>query len=200
MHVEQEIRYTADTVLGCCDHPGKIQAAKYLSDKGINVICLTDRFVPDLLFSKANVLGSAPIKIKDNKAIIGAQPITINKNEKIIAMDIDESSIYAIQYYDTPARYFKNLEKSIKLNIKYVKITNFNQMFKIIYAAESENATVIAVRVFNSNDYNAVKQWLEQDKSNKAILFHSVSYPYGYKLLKEFPKQTTFDDINPDII
>ncbi len=110
------------------------------------------------------------------------------------------STIYAIQYYDTPARYFKNLEKSIKLNIEYVEITDFNQMNKIIDKAEKEKATVIAVRIFNSNDYNAAKQWLENDKNNKAILFHSISYPYGYKLLKEFPKQTTFDDINPEII
>lgn len=200
MLVEQAIRYNASAVIGCCDHPDKIKAAKYLSEKGISVICLTDRFVPDLLFSKADILGSPSIKITYNKAVLGKQPISITKNEKIIAMDIGDSKIYAIQYYDTPARYFKNLEKTIPVNVEYVKITDFNQIHRIIDKAEEKKATVIAVRIFNSNDYNAVKDWLEKDKAHKAILFHSVSYPYGYKLLLEFPKQTTFDDINPEII
>jgi len=202
MIVEQAIRHKANVVLGCCDAESKVQAAKYLSDKGIKVICLTDRFVPDLLFSeqKAEILGSPPIKVKNNIAIIGDQQISINRYETIIAMDIEKSDIYAIQYYDTPARYFKNLEKSIPLNIEYVKINNFNQMHKIIEKAEEKKATVIAVRIFNSDDYNKVKAWLEKSKFNKAVLFHSVSYPYGYKLLNEFPRQTTFDDINPVIL
>jgi hypothetical protein len=200
MLVEQAIRNNASAVLACCDHPGKIKAAKYLSDKGISVICLTDRFVPDLLFSKVDVLGSPPIKIENNKAIIGAQQISINKNEKIIVMDIDSTSIYAIQYYDTPARYFKNLEQSISLNLEYVEITDFNQMYRLIEKAEQENANIIAARIFNSNDYKSIKEWLKKDKDNRAILFHSVSYPYGYKLMQEFPQQTTFDDINPTII
>ncbi|MFH0797831.1 MAG: hypothetical protein V1906_00305 [Candidatus Woesearchaeota archaeon] len=56
MIVEQAIRNNATAVMGCCDHPGKIKAAKYLSDKGVKVICNTDRYVPLLIGSGAKVL------------------------------------------------------------------------------------------------------------------------------------------------
>jgi hypothetical protein len=51
--------------------------------------------------------------------------------------------------------------------------------------------------IFNSDDYGKVKDWLKEDESHKAVLFHSTAYPYGYKLINEFPQQTTFDDISP---
>ena len=90
---------------------GKIKAAEYLSNKGINVICFTDRFLPDILLQDKNILGSPPIRIQQNRIILGDQPITIKKQDNIVAMDTPiEPKIYAIQYYDTPARYFRNLE------------------------------------------------------------------------------------------
>jgi len=196
MLVEQTIRYKATAVIGCCDHVGKIRAAKYLSDKGIKVICLTDKYLPLLLFSNATVLGSPPITKKDNQFILGKRPIEINKNQKIIAIN-STNNPYAIWYYQTPSLYFSILEKAIDLNVEYVQITDFNQMNKVISKAEEKSADIIAVRIFNSNDYTVVKKWLEANPKHKAILFHSISYPYGYKLFKEFPEQTSFDDINP---
>jgi len=196
--VEQAVRYKATVVIGCCDHIGKIRAAKYLSDKGINVICPTDKYLPLLLFSGAAVFGSPPIQEKDNYFILGNRPIQINKNEKIIVMN-STSIPYAIWYYQTPSLYFSILEKVFNLNVDYVQITDFNQMDKIIERAEENSADLIAVRIFNSDDYNIVKQWLKSNSMHKAILFHSISYPYGYKLFKEFPEQTSFGDINPII-
>ncbi|MBW2977466.1 hypothetical protein KY331_01355 [Candidatus Woesearchaeota archaeon] len=194
--VEQAVRHKATAVIGCCDHIGKIRAAKYLSDQGIKVICPTDKYLPLLLFSDATVLGSPPITKKGNQFILGNRPIEINKNEKIIVMN-STNNPYALWYYQTPTLYFSILEKSINLDVEYVQITDFNQMNKVIKKAEEKSANIIAVRIFNSNDYAAVKEWLESSPKHKAILFHSISYPYGYKLLMEFPEQTSFGDINP---
>lgn len=198
MLVEQAVRYKATAVIGCCDHIGKIRAAKYLSDKGVKVICPTDKYVPLLLFSDANVLGSPPILKEGDNFILGRRPIKINKDEKIVVIN-STNSPYAVWYYQTPALYFSILEKSIDLDIDYVQINGFGQMSKVIDKAEENSADIIAVRVFDSDDYFAVKGWLEKDKNHKAILFHSISYPRGYQLLEEFPEQTSFDDINPTI-
>jgi len=198
MLVEQAVRYKATAVIGCCDHIGKIRAAKYLSDKGVKVICPTDKYVPLLLFSDANVLGSPPILKEGNSFILGRRPIEISKNQKIVVMN-STNSPYAVWYYQTPALYFLILEKLIDLDIDYVQINGFGQMSKVIDKAEENSADIIAVRVFDSDDYFAVKRWLEKDKNHKAILFHSISYPRGYQLLEEFPEQTSFDDINPTI-
>ncbi len=199
--VKQAVESKATAVIGCCDHPAKIKAASYLSDKGIKVICLTDRFLPDLLLQEKNILGSPPIIKQPFSYRLGGQPITINKYDKVVVMFLNpKNQIYSLQYYDTPARYFQKLKNIIDINIIYAQITDFNQMHKIIKTAEKNYADVIAVRVFNSDDYIKVKQWLEKSEDHRAVLFHSSSYPYGYKLLKEFPDQTTFDDINPIIV
>jgi uncharacterized membrane protein YjdF len=199
--VEQAVRYNATAVIGCCDYPAKVSAAQYLSERGINVICLTDRFLPQAMFQAKNILGSPPIRERPFSFIIGDRPLTISRHEKIIAMYLSpKSEIYGLQYYDTPSRYFQELKKVIDLNVKYIQITDFNQMDKIIEAADSSHANIIAVRVFNLDDYNKVSKWLASSKQHKAILFHSASYPYGYKLFKEFPDQITFDDPSPVII
>jgi hypothetical protein len=70
-------------------------------------------------------------------------------------------------------------------------------MFDVVDKAREVNATVLGVRVYSRDDYDAVKDWLEQDKSRRAVLFHSMPYPFGYKIMKEFPEQITFGDINP---
>ena len=88
----------------------------------------------------------------------------------------------------------------IDIQVEYVQIDNFNQTERVISKAQEVNAGIIAVRIYNSDDYDNVISWLEESKTNKAILFHSTSYPYGYKLFREFPEQTSFDDINPVII
>jgi len=150
-----------------------------------------------LLGSNDNVLGSPPIEHIDDTVILGNRTLSFDINERIIVMNTS-SDKFQISYYDTPARYFSELEKrtGLDLNIFYFEINDFNQMSNLIKAAEIFNSSIIAVRIFNSDDYNNVKKWLEEDNSNRAILFHSTSYPYGYKLFKEFPERTSFDDIN----
>jgi hypothetical protein len=198
MLVEQAIRNKATVVVGCCDNPGKIKAAKYLSDKGIKVICFTDKYLPLALGSGLQGLGSPPIKEINSSVLVGERSITINPSDKIVVMNVS-SDKFAISYYQTPEIYFTNLQKLIKINPIYLNITDFNQMSSVIDEAEKENANIIAVRVYNKNDYDSVKNWLLEDERHKAILFHSMAYPYGYLILKEFPSQTSFDDINPII-
>lgn len=199
MIVDQVMRERATVAVACCDSPGKVKAAKYLSDKGIKVICLTDKYLPLLIFSGANVLGSPPITKKEDYFTIGGRRVEITRNDKVIAMNATDDE-FSLGYYQTPANYFSMLKESIpSLEVYYVTVSGFDQMDKVIEAAEKKSAKIIAVRVYNSNDYSAVKKWLAKDLAHKAILFHSESYPYGYLLFKEFPGQTSFDDINPII-
>ena len=103
---------------------------------------------------------------------------------------------YALWHYQTPTNYFSEIQKSIDLNVTYVTIDNYYQTDKAINKAEQIGARIIGIRVFNSDDYNKVRDWLLNDKRRVAILFHSASYPYGIKLFRELPEQTSFDDTN----
>lgn len=200
MLVEQAINYKATAVIGCCDNPGKIKAAKYLSDNGLKVICNTDKYLPLIIGSGANILGSAPFKVVEDKLVFGDRPLEISLDEPVIVMDIISEN-YGMSYYDTPARYFNVLEsKGVKLNIIPVEVTDFNQMDRVIMKAKMKNSNIIAIRIFSLDDYQNVKAWLEENSKHKAILFHSEPYPYGYKLAREFESQTSFDDINPILI
>ncbi|RME54694.1 hypothetical protein D6777_02985 [Candidatus Woesearchaeota archaeon] len=201
MVVSQAIKKNATVVIACCDHPGKIKAAKYLSDKGVKVICNTDRFLPLIIGSGANVLGSAPFEYENDKILFGDRPVTLHKGQMVVVTDYD-STKYALWYYDTPKRYFDKLQEvtGVNLNVTVVKLNDFGEMNNVIKVAEKEGAKVIGVRVFNRDDYENVKAWLEKNINNKAILFHSEAYPYGYMIAREFATQTSFDDINPVVL
>jgi hypothetical protein len=190
MIVEQALRMNATAVIGCCDHPGKIAAADYLASKGIMVICPTDRFVPDLLFSDNTqyIIGSGPIMIVNGTAIIGDRPLEIYANEIVVASDQGSGQMY----YDTPARYFKAIGWK---NLYTVPIDDMH-MHEIVKVAYAYNASVIGARVYFEDDYISLKRWLDEDENHRVVLFHSVSYPYGYKLFKEYPEQATFGDLN----
>ena len=192
MVVEQAINFGATAVVSDCDHPGKVKAAIYLSEKGIKVACTVDKYLPLAFGYNKTIVGSAPIKIEDGKATIGHQPIMIGKNEYIVVEGVN-STKFSISYYNTSNIYFSEFEKYFPLNITYILIDDFNQAHKVLEKAEN----VVAMRVFNKDDYMKLKSWLKKDKEHKAILFHTSPYPYGYLILKEFPNQTTFDDINP---
>jgi len=197
MIVAQALRNDADAVIACCDHKGKVKAAKYLSDRGVKVICNTDKYLPLLLGSKAKVLGSAPYQDFGGKLVFGSRPIEIGMDEPVVVLDTS-SEKHGMSYYDTPARYFRLLEeKGAGMNVHYVFIDGFNQLDKLVSRARKLNADIIAARVFNSDDYRKLKQWLLEDLQHKVILFHSEAYPYGYKLAREFRSQTSFDDIRP---
>lgn len=204
MLVEQAVRNkqknNIKAVIACCDHPGKIKAALYLSEQGITPVCLTDKYSYLALGHNSNIITSPPIRLEGGDIIIGDQPLTIPLNEKIIVMNSTDTP-YGLWYYQTPANYFAEIEKHVNnltsMDIVYVTLGGFNNTKMLIDEAEKEHASVLAARVFNSNDYNTLKEWLIKSHDNKAILFHSASYPHGYKLLKEFPEQVTFGDVNP---
>ena len=188
----------ANLVVGCGDLDGKIEAAYYLANKGVNVYMPTDRFIGMLIGVKTegNIIGSAPVKKTFDGAVIGDQPISIDINEPI--MVTNTTGGYPIQYYDAPYLYFKELEKYIgrSLKIMTVEIDEYGRADKIIERAQKEKVRVIGTRVASKEEYKAVSRWLRVDKSHRAILFHSAVYPEGYKLFFEFPTQTTFGDIN----
>ncbi|MEM4268449.1 MAG: hypothetical protein QXK37_06505 [Candidatus Woesearchaeota archaeon] len=196
MLVEQSVRKNATVVVGCCDDPGKVKAAIYLSNKGKDVVCFTDKYLPLAIGSNANILGSPPISTMGKKIILGHRPIKIGLDEKIVVMN-STSQKFGTSYYETSAIYFSQLQKSVPLKLDFVAVNDFGEMHRIIDRARQIDARVVAVRVFNSQDYLPLKEWLNEDHTHRAILFHSTSYPYGYMIMNEFPLQTTFDDINP---
>lgn len=198
MIVEQAVRNKATFVVGCGDSPGKAKAAKYLSDKGIAVVSFPDKYFSLLLGENLSVFGSPPIKDNGYNVIIGGRPIEFALNETFVVTDVPANSTkFGFSYYDTPARYFRFLKQYYPLDVRFVYVDDFDSVFNVIREADAVNATALGVRVYSRDDYDAVKDWLLRDKAHRAILFHSMPYPYGYKLIKEFPLQTTFGDVNP---
>jgi hypothetical protein len=190
--VPDAVKYDVDLVIGCGDYTGKMQAAYYLASKGINVYFPGDRFINEILGhdSKGVLLGSAPVKGN----IIGGQPVSIDVQELIIVQDIGKP--YPAQYYDAPTRYFTSLNKLVELNLEFVKVDELSETYKIVERAKEKKAKVIAVRVFDEKDYEAVSEWLKEDKDHRAILFHTSLYP-TQKIFYEFPEQTSFGDPHP---
>lgn len=196
MMVEQAIRNNATAVIACCDHPGKIYAAEYLSDRNITSICYPDKYLFLALGHDINALGSPPQEKINDTFALGNRPINITLQDRIVAVNSTDDS-YALWYYQTPTSYFSTLSQFIPLNITYVAMNQFEQMNKAVDTAHNINATIIATRIFNKDDYTQIKNWLYENSTHKAILFHSAPYPYGQLLFKEFANQTSFDDPNP---
>ncbi len=196
MLVEQAIRNNATTVIGCCDHPGKIYAIDYLSKHNITTICYPDKYLFLAIGHNTSALGSPPQLVNSTEAIIGNRPLTLTLNDTIIVTNASDNA-YALWYYQAPASYFDVITRAIPLNVIYVNLTDFNQTSKIVIAANEHNANIIATRVYNRIDYTVMKDWLNANMSHKAILFHSAPYPYGQLLFREYPNQTSFDDPNP---
>jgi len=189
-----------DLVVGCGDYEGKIEAAYYLAAKGIHVYMPTDRFLAGLIGTqtKGLIIGSAPVKRTINGAVIGDQPITIDTDETVIVST--STGGYPLQYYDTPYRYFKELENYIDkpMHIIAVPVSEYGKASTIVDEARKRKAKLIGIRVWGKEEHDAVSAWLKEDKNNRAILFHSAVYPEGYRLFFEFPQQTTFGDIHID--
>ncbi len=195
MLVEQAIRAHANAVVACCDHPGKIYAAAYLSERNISVICYPDKYGYLALGHNLSMVGSPP-QLVGEKAVLGNRPMRITLKDRIVAVNSTDAA-YALWYYQTPASYFEALTQAIPLNVTYVSLDNFGQMNRVTQTARDINATIIATRVFNSDDYAVIKTWLDEDKNRKVVLFHSAPYPYGQKIFREYPTRTSFDDPNP---
>lgn len=197
--VAKAVKEKANLVIGCGDYYDKMEAAYYLTQKGINVLYPPDRFASEMIGfqGKGMALGSAPVKAKEDTAIIGDQPIEIGIKEKIVVQTTTKA--YPAQYYDAPYRYFNNLEElsGINLDLKVVDTPNLRETSKVINKARELDANVVAVRVAYNEDYVAVRKWLEESSNHRAVLFHSSPYEAGYKIFEEFPEQTSFGDPHP---
>lgn len=195
MLVEQALRDNATAVIACCDHPGKIYAAQYLSERNVSVICYPDKYDYLALGHNLSMVGSPPQKVGE-KAVIGGRPMNITRDDVIVAVNASDTA-YALWYYQTPASYFSAITQAMPLNVTYVSLDDFGEMSKVTAVARTINATILAARVFNSDDYDEVKRWLDEDEKRKIILFHSAPYPYGQKIFDEYPTRSSFDDPNP---
>jgi hypothetical protein len=191
--------------IACMDTPDKANAALWLAQNGIHCYAPCDKFAFTLMNYKqrfgikTEIIGSAPIKKTEYGAVIGNQPVTILLSEKILAQFTDAP--YPDQYCNTPSDYFRQLQKTYNVTLKVTEVyANVGQTNKIVTKAEEEGINVIAVRVYNEDDYWPVRSWLHSNKNNRAILFHSVAYESGVKLFNEFPEQTSFGDLNPKFI
>ena len=196
MMVEQAIRKNASVVMGCCDHPGKAKAVIYLSERNISSICMTDRFSYLALGYSPRMITSAPYIIQKDKIIIGNRPIILKKNESIVVLNVSGS---AQMYYDTPLRYFSVINEAFPLDL-HVQTISENDISLAVQLAEKDDMNILAVRVYSKEDYSSLRNWLKNDKEHNAILFHSMPYPYGYRIFQEFPNQTSFGDVDPKFI
>jgi len=105
----------------------------------------------------------------------------------------DTTQRYPTQYYDAAARYFRQLSKFVRLNVRYVLVDDENQLDKVLEQASS----VVAVRIRTDKEDAALRQWLLSSPKNRAILFHSGLYPWAQGLFADFPSQVTFGDLRP---
>jgi hypothetical protein len=189
----------ANLVVGCGDHPGKMDAAYYLADRGVHVYFPFDRFAGLLIGArtKATLIGSAPIKKTADSAEIGNQPVTIDVDEPIVVSNAPRH--YPLWYYETPYRYFTLLRDYIgkPLKIIDVEVTEYGKATNVVDSTRQAGAGVLGIRVKSAEEHDAVAAWLKEDPTHRAVLFHTAGYPDGYRLFAEFPAQTSFGDIRP---
>jgi hypothetical protein len=189
----------ANLVIGCGDHPGKMDAAYYLADRGVNVYFPFDQFGGLLIGArtKATIIGSGPIKKTSDGAEIGNQSVTIDIAEPIIVSNAPQRE--PLWYYDTPYRYFRRLREYIRKPLKIidVEVTQYGKATNVVDAARQAGARVLGIRVKSQQEYDAVAAWLKEDSTRRAVLFHTAGYRPGCKLFAEFPAQTTFGDNRP---
>ena len=184
-------------VVGCGDAEGKAQAAFYLAQKGVNVWFPGDRY-QDLLLGYEGagiVLGTAPVKMVDGKAVVGHQPVRFLLSEPIVVEDTKQ--IFPIQYYDSAARYFRRLSAMVPLKLDYVNVEAADQIERILARARRIRSSAVAVRVATKAEDAALRSWLAESLHNRAILFHSGLYPYAQPLFERYPSQVTFGDLHP---
>ena len=191
--VSQAVQTNSQLVIGCGDYEGKVKAAYYLAQKGIDVVFPGDRYEYQLIGYKGRgtLIGTAPIKRVNNQVLIGNQPVRFSLSELIVAEDTTQS--YPTQYYDAAARYFRQLTRSVELNVRYVNVSDENQLDQVLAQADH----VVAVRIRTDKEDLSLRNWLIHDRRNRAILFHSGLYPFAQGLFADFPQQVTFGDLHP---
>lgn len=196
--VPQALERDMQLVVGCGDAEGKAKASFYLAQRGVNVVIPGDRY-QDLLVgyqAKGTLIGTAPVKKVNGKAVIGHQPVSFSLQEPIVVEDSKQD--FPIQYYDSGARYFRRLGHFVPLNLNYILVEDVNQIERVLSRAEEVKSTAVAVRVFTNFEYETLHAWLEGSPERRAILFHSGLYPYAQTLFEDFPQQVTFGDLHPE--
>jgi hypothetical protein len=196
MLVEQAIRKEANVVLSDCDHEGKTKAAIYLSKHNISVICFPDRFTHMALGHDANLVGSPVWRFENNSMIYGDSPLLLEKYDDIVVTNADLGKSYAVWYYTTPFFYFSFVNMTFPLNITVSTIDDFGQLDKVFDIARQKNINIVATRIFNKDDYTKAKEWMDENKERRIILFHSTMYPYGIKFMQEYINRVSFNDPN----
>lgn len=195
--VAQALEHHLQLVVGCGDSEGKMKAAFYLAQKGVNVAFPGDRYEDMLLGYQAPgiLLGTAPVKKANGKAVIGHQPVGFSVREPIVVEDTRE--LFPVQYYDAGARYFRRLSESVRLNLDYVNVDAANQIERVLERAAQLKSTAVAVRVVTNYEYETLREWLAKSPNNRAVLFHSGLYPFAQPLFEQYPAQVTFGDLHP---
>lgn len=196
MLVEQAIRMNATHVLACCDYWGKAKAAQHLADVGIEIICITDRYVPLLMGHDVPVVGSPIWRVENDTMIYGNAPIILDREHRVVVTDAAFGEVYALQYYDTPARYFATINETFPLDIITVELTDFGQLDAVFATAREHDAHIVGTRIFSKEDYAAAHTWLSENSNNTLVMFHSTTYPSGILIMQEFPEQVSFNDPN----
>jgi hypothetical protein len=194
-----------DLIIACMDLPSKAQGALQLAMRGIDCFAPCDRFISDILGIKrrtgikATILGTAPIRKYKDGAVIGAQEIGFLENEPIVVQTTQKP--YPNQYCDTASRYFKRLRELYALDLDLAEVdAAMGETGQLVHRAKACQAKVIGARVYNQEDAKPLQAWLDQDRQNRLILFHSAPYEAGYELFFQYPQQTSFGDPDPIII
>ena len=202
MLVDHALSAQVSTVLSDCDHPAKVAAAAYLSDRNITVICLPDLYGWRALGHTLNLFTSPPFTRRANEVVVGNRPLQISRGEPMLVLNAT-TDVPALWYYGTPARYFAALSEALPTLSSQMHIytfTEYGHMDRVVEAARTVKARILASRAYTEDDYRQLAVWLNERDTHKLILFHSASYPAGQRLYTEFPDQTTFGDVNPVIL
>ena len=196
--VPQALERKVQLVVGCGDSPGKMKAAFYLAEKGVNVFVPGDRYEDQLLGYQASgvIVGGAPIHKRGEEVVIGGQPVRFSLSETIVVEHTLKA--FPMQYYDASARYFRRLRRDVPgLRLEFVEVEEPGQIGRVLDRADALRATAVAVRVMLTEEDAALRNWLRRDKERRAILFHSALYPFAQGLFQDFPEQVTFGDLHP---
>jgi len=86
---------------------------------------------------------------------------------------LNSTEDYGLSYYITPALYFSTLKEKtlLPLDLVYVEIDDYGQMETVTSVARNWDSHVIAARVYNEEDYNALREWIKESKENRIVYF-----------------------------
>ena len=143
--------------------------------------------------------GSAPITLESGGlARVGGRPITIWRGERVVVQDASGSG--EVRYHDAARRYFERLAEVFPLRLELVRVHELGRADAVVERAFASNARLIALRVANEHDAKPVLEWLDASPKNRALLFHSASYPAGRRVFDAFPGRTSFGDPRPRFV